>query len=90
MTRDFMERLGNRAPEVCSVCGDPDWQGCWVGHVEIRVCYRCATQVLPCLIADATWEHSRHSHSTWVLEQVELHYWRALALQALKRLESAQ
>src|ERR1700681_4868550 len=38
----------------CAICGDADWRATWRGHQEVLICWRCAVEVLPRLIADAT------------------------------------
>lgn len=63
---------------TCTFCGakaDAEW---W-GDNTIRVCHRCAMEVLPALIADAVaLEQARHPVALW--DEVSTVFWRALAI----------
>lgn len=65
----------------CSVCGSKAWTGCWSATDLVQICRRCATHVLPALIADATW------YPSWTavtaahdLARIEAVFWRAQSL----------
>lgn len=64
----------------CSICGTSDWRGMWMGDTNIFVCYRCATVVLPRLIADATWQRGGIHKAIGTLEKVQAEFWYATAV----------
>jgi hypothetical protein len=47
--------------DACDVCGRKAHAG-WAGHRNISVCYHCATEALPSLIADAMRAMGRNLH----------------------------
>jgi hypothetical protein len=61
-------RIDSYNESECSICGSKDWTGSWRGHKLILVCRKCAIEVLPALIADATW------HDGWMAEKGRA-YW---------------
>jgi hypothetical protein len=69
--------------EPCSICGGKS-DAYWSGKQTITVCYTCATQVLPCLIADAMRALHFGGRDTHQLvktnEWMNSRFWRAAAL----------
>jgi hypothetical protein len=70
---------------VCACCGTADWAAVWIGVHDVAICHPCAAEVLPRLIADATWRSGPHAFTcaTDVVERVQKEYWRAVAINAL-------
>jgi hypothetical protein len=65
----------------CAICGDTGWRALWQGHQELLICWRCAVEVLPRLIADATFRpHMQPADASAILDQVRAEYWRAVAI----------
>lgn len=84
MTRQAKETpLGIQRSATCLCCGAP-WTGAWMGVKPLTVCGRCAVEVLPKVIADAT-AHSQRTRviadRTWA--DASAAYWRAIAIRGL-------
>jgi hypothetical protein len=63
---------------ACALCGC-DWAARWIGMTELRVCRRCALEILPRLAADAIWQtHLTRSEAERALEHMAAEFWRAL------------
>jgi hypothetical protein len=66
---------------ACSFCGESGWSAVWHGVLEILVCDTCATEILPCLLADAIWMPSRKvADAEQALTHFQARFWRAFAL----------
>jgi hypothetical protein len=69
----------------CAVCGDTNWRAVWRGHLELCICWRCAVEVLPRLIADATWRsHMTPADAAAIWTEARAEYWRAVAICAMR------
>ena len=86
-TQHFLDAVpewnSTAAETTCAICGDRS-AAFWHGETTVAVCGRCATEVLPALIADATVPaRSRHGYAaaTSVIERVATRFWRAAAAQ---------
>lgn len=90
MTTSIEERevYGGAAPP-CFACGEAS-QAVWHGHEDVGVCGRCASSVLPGMLADAignSWfmfagagGGDRLGHINSALKRFERRFWRALFL----------
>jgi hypothetical protein len=89
--RDWLGELKpGDSPRTCAVCDTADWSVMWAGAIALHICRRCALEVLPQLIADALWFPGlRSSEGDRICDAVRAEFWRAIAIQALKRCESA-
>jgi hypothetical protein len=84
---DWYGREPTAHVRVCGACGG-DWTGVWIGETEFHVCARCALEVLPRLIADATWRPALDRRDVEiVVERVRAELWRAVALNAMRERE---
>jgi hypothetical protein len=76
----LIQEGAEHANETCDACGRrPD--ACWVGPRTITLCYHCAVEVSPSLIADAMRAHSRDR--SWLLKTKDKmleRFWYAAAL----------
>jgi hypothetical protein len=92
---DATGEAGTMPPRVegdglCNVCGESAAFASWVGVQTVQVCYRCAVETLPKLIADAAvgasvarlpWGPARHGPgATETIDQVTAEFWRAYSL----------
>ena len=62
----------------CSFCGGFP-HAAWAGKRDVFVCARCATSILPKLIADASMGSPFNYNEGKVLRAVEKHFWKAVA-----------
>ena len=78
----------NQHAEYCHVCGKPA-AASWHGAQVIAICEECAVNDLPSLIADSIALHpGRGSDRTkFVVLQIELRFWKAIAFRLMKELQ---
>ena len=88
--RDLPEHFKDNCRE-CSLCGGPA-SGAWFGTADgghLASCRSCAFNVLPKLIADATFiASSSYPETENILLRIEKEFWRAVAIcreRAVKR-----
>ena len=89
-TRATLEELFDTKKQRCFACGSGEWRGFWRGtHGDVFVCAQCAQEVLPRLIADATWhdgtpQYSKIEYMEHVLSHVMMEFWRAVSVRATR------
>ena len=79
MTHDHPSRDDSRG---CSICGGPA-TAYWEGTRRVEVCPRCASDVLPLIIADAITCVSRESAAA-TEQRVRAAFYRGLMLRLLR------
>jgi hypothetical protein len=73
----------------CTLCGKQS-AAVWCGIAgDIEVCFRCAIDILPALIADST-PHLNHAYLHQTACRIERGYYRAMAGRAVCELENAR
>ncbi len=82
--RDRLEKTieahAGQGSEECDVCGRKS-DAYWRGHRNITICYHCAIDVLPALIADAMRARGRDRHLLVKTEEKMMNrFLRAVAL----------
>jgi hypothetical protein len=76
-----IEQMTGHASKKCDMCDRVPPDAFWVGHRTISICYHCAIENLPRLIADAMRARSRDR--SWLLrtrDQMLERFWYAAAL----------
>ena len=65
-------------PGKCFRCGEKA-TAMWHSLSIVEVCHSCAVEVLPKLIADATFHASSNYSGSRILERVRSEFWKAVA-----------
>jgi hypothetical protein len=76
-----IEIAAGHASKECDACGRRPPDAFWVGPRTISICYHCALEVMPSLIADAMRARSRDR--SWLLrtkDKMLEQFWYAAAL----------
>lgn len=77
---EFVGEIDEYRGAKCSIC-DRDAVAMWRGKIDIFVCYKCATDVLPRLIADAIVQPGcKMGRILDARKDMDIAFWQAVAV----------